>query len=848
MPTGTNGSDVFFFEGNFGHLTMDIVNPYTGETVHLDDDYNINIAVYDGLNGNDIMLMTDYGDALFLEGPGGTVMVKNVEIFSAGNGGDAIILSSATLTLGNTTIDGGLGNDVLWANNGNDRINAADGDDIVNGGGGNDTINGGNGNDTINGASGSDYLLGDAGNDTLIFSTDAAWSNLFGIAESGGIAAVGSGPMSLVLDGSYNRSFDVFSGGADSDIMLGTSGNDVFVLQDNISTRPSSTSGARIDSVEKFDGGAGNDVIDLKSSLYVYGNTTIIGGSGNDWLRGGSGADHIYGGVGLDTLYGDAGNDVLHWSADEILTGGVVNLADVAEGLSGTVSLSGLAVSHDLYFGGSGEDTLQLSDDADYLNFSNTTMSGMEILHAGAGDDVIDLTGMITPLTVYGDAGNDTVILSKMDDVAYGGDGNDLLVGMAGNDTLDGGLGDDLLVGGLGSDLLIGGDGNDTLYGGNNTAPILKDKVFHDTIVFPSLHEGTNISQLLPTGTPSLGVVSGNLDAVSNPSATITFKYGYAGYDNSLGMYAVGSDGTIHAASILWGNVKTAGFDVSHLVTLPTDATHTDLGFFIISNGNNVNGGYSGLDITANGVLHFIYDYGLGTQREAKITDEYSHIKLVYDDGVTQRVLSGDIYHTTDRGGSNDINADHQAHVVSGLADANNSDVLRIGFEDLYGTGDADFEDVLFDLNINGAYDDVSESGNDILVGGRGDDTFYGEAGDDILVVGLGADRIYGGAGSDTIVYDAMDTLVDIIYGFETGAGKDIINLSALLEGFDAGDNVNDFVRFVNVVGGTEIRVNADGDAGGAFTTIGVIDGGVSSGLNDLIAQGNVVLNSPVHI
>jgi Ca2+-binding RTX toxin-like protein len=201
----------------------------------------------------------------------------------------------------------------------------------------------------------------------------------------------------------------------------------------------------------------------------------------------------------------------------------------------------------------------------------------------------------------------------------------------------------------------------------------------------------------------------------------------------------------------------------------------------------------------------------------------------------------------TDRGGSTDINWDGDIHVVTGLADANNDDILRIGFEDLPNLGDADYEDVLFDLNLNPGVYDPSDPGDDVLIGGAGNDALYGESGDDILFIGLGADRAYGGSGNDIIAFDAMDTLLDIIYGFETGVGRDLINISALLQGFDPGDTLSNFVQLATVAAGTEIRVNADGDVGGAFTTIAVIDGGVGgASLDQLVTQGNFVANSPV--
>lgn len=846
MPTGSNGADTLFFQGTLGHLTLYITNPYTGETILLDDIYNINNTNYDGLLGNDTLLMTSFGDAIFLEGTDGSQLIRSVEVFTAGNGGDALILSSSRYTLGNTTIDGGNGGDVLWANNGNDTINGSSGNDIINGGGGNDNINGGADDDNLNGAAGADMLNGGDGNDTIVFSADAQWSSLFGLSLAGGAAAFGNGPILLAFDASHNRSFDTFIGGTGLDTLLGTAGHDVILLEDELSSRHPAASGARIASIEVIDGGAGHDIIDLSSALYTYGNVTLYGGVGNDWIRGADGNDHIYGGLGTDTLLGAGGSDILYWSADEILSSGSVDLASL--GLTGSVALAGLGLSHDVYDGGAGYDVIQLTGDADYFDQS-VVFSNIEQINGGAGDDVIEFLGLNVPVVVHGDDGNDTILLSSINDTAFGDAGNDVLHGRAGDDTLDGGTGNDILAGGLGDDRLIGGDGDDILYGGNNDAVIHLDKDFHDPILFPGLREGTNIVNLLPPGDPSLGVYGNNLDVGFDATATITFRQGYAGYNNSLGVYSIAADGTIEQATILWANVKTAGLNVAHAVDLPTGADGASLGFFILSDGNSYNHGYSGLDITGEGHISFVYDYGLAGQRAAKVTDAGSHITVLYNDGTTTRVLYGDDYHTTGRGESSSLNADNKVHIVSGLASANSDDVLRIGFEDLRYTGDADYEDVLFDLNINGSVLDVSETGRDVLIGGAGNDTFYGEGGDDLLVVGLGADRIYGGAGNDTIAYDVMDSLIDIIFGFETGVNGDHLNLSALLEGFDSGDVVSNFVQLANVNGGTEVRVNADGDVGGAFTTIALIDGGVGgASLNDMLAQGNMVLNAPVSI
>lgn len=67
----------------------------------------------------------------------------------------------------------------------------------------------------------------------------------------------------------------------------------------------------------------------------------------------------------------------------------------------------------------------------------------------------------------FGYAGDDTIAgHDHVNDFAYGGTGQDLLIGAGGNDHLYGQYGDDTLLGGEGDDLLHGGDGADLLDGG----------------------------------------------------------------------------------------------------------------------------------------------------------------------------------------------------------------------------------------------------------------------------------------------------------------------------------------------------------------------------------------------
>ena len=546
----TNGNDTIFFQGTLGQLTMALVNPYSGEILFIDDEKNINIASYDGLNGNDTMLLTNLGDALFLTDNMGVQVVKNIESFIAGDGGDVINLAHQTIVYNNTLMSGGEGHDILWGNAGVDQI-------------------------------------------------------------------------------------------------FGSGGN-----------------------------------------------------------------DHIDGGPGHDSLFGN--ND------------------------------------------------------------------------------------------------------------------NDRVNGGAGNDRVDGGLGDDIL------------------FGGNDVPPVVLDKEFSDSVIFPHLLEGVNIVDLVPPGTPALGYEQGNMTVNFAASATLTFREGFAGYNNTLGVYRIAADGTIEAAKVLWGNTKDAGLGVAHEIDLPVGAEGGDFGFFIIADGERVNNHYNGLDITGDGVVRFVYDYGLGTERAATVHDNGNRVSMVYDDGSTMLVLGGPHYHTTERGGSTAINWDGQSHMVSGLVDVGQQDVLRIGFEDLPNLGDADYEDVFFDFNINEVIiQGATENGNDSLIGGAGDDLLYGQNGNDILVIGDGLDHAYGDNGSDQFVYDIFDALVDTIHDFEVGMGKDVLNITDILEGYDPlSDAIADFVQIDSQNGDTYVNINADG-AGNDFTQMAVLTG-VDTTLADLINNGNLVANQSV--
>lgn len=507
-------------------------------------------------------------------------------------------------------------------------------------------------------------------------------------------------------------------------------------------------------------------------------------------------------------------------------------------------------VNDSAYDGFAGLDTLLFSSVGDFFTIKNSfgvqLVKNVETFLAGNGGDVINLADKdITygNVTIFGGAGDDILWANIGNDLITGGGGNDIIDGGPGNDSLFGGDDNDLIFGGEGNDTINGDAGNDILYGGTDLGLRSIEKTFMANVSFPNLQSHVNIAKLVPPGTSALGIFEGDLSAQYDTTATITFRQGHAGYNNTLGIYRIGEDGTIHDATVLWANVKTAGYDITYDIDLPLLENGGEFGFFIIANGDRMNQGYKNLDITGEGNVKFVYDFGGPNERIATVTDDGDRVSVVYDDGVTVKELNGFDYHTTARDGDNSINGDGKTHAVSGSVEEFGDSILRIGFEDLPNLGDADFEDVMFDLHINTVHIDATEMGNDTISGGAGNDILYGEGGDDLLIIGDGFDHAYGGIGSDTYRFDVLDANVDTIHGFESGVGGDVLDISAILFfNPNVGGPIENFLQLTQNGADTEIRVNQDGDIGGAFTYIAIVEGGMDGTIGQLIANGNLTV------
>ncbi|CAO3373780.1 calcium-binding protein [Azospirillum argentinense] len=220
-----------------------------------------------------------------------------------------------------------------------------------------------------------------------------------------------------------------------------------------------------------MDGGAGND-----SMFGSYGWDYMYGGSGNDFLsdvclgilHGDDGDDYLDISSGGGYLYGDAGNDTLtSGSGESTLSGGAGNDTFVftrsqnygscaidggdaahagydagqpnhhgvdrieAYGDGVVIGLKSIARIDSIVGNGSGI-TIETANTATYLDFSNTTLTGIAQINGLDGDD-----------TIIGSSGSDTIFGGwSTGDSLFGGDGNDYLIGYGGE--LTGGAGSDV--------------------------------------------------------------------------------------------------------------------------------------------------------------------------------------------------------------------------------------------------------------------------------------------------------------------------------------------------------------------------------------------------------------------
>jgi len=645
---------------------------------------------------------------------------------------------------------------------GHDYLFGGIGDDHLFGGDGNDTIDGGSGVQDLDGGNGTDYLSFDvSGATTVMRIFDPATVNLgaFGSARNFEFfdnVMLGSG--NDIVDITQSRSVTLATGGGNDRITIGDFGSNINAgLGDDIIN-----CGNGYDEVDGGDGnnqarlGGGDDEYAHEfTRLYlgsetvwgelgndgIYtaagtdtayggdGNDTIYVGRNNDQAYGGLGNDNIRGEDGTDSLYGGGGNDTLNGDVDA-LSGNALIEADFLDGGLGDDSLIG-GYGADTLIGGTGNDVLSIGP-----NTSNTTTDlNVDQIFGGAGIDklavygpnyymtqvvtvilgattlvqfdgvtVATATGMeALDISAYG-GGNHHIEGGGQADLVRSGHGNDLIVGFGGNDTLESSFGADTIYAGSGDDVI-----RNVEVGG---ADILDAGAGNDTVILALPY----LSQSMDAGVSQID--------------------GGAGFD-TLVINSTDRNITFTGAALFEGAIKIADITGFEAITYYGTATGTTM---TGTNNNDTLLGFGGNDtlVGLNG-----NDW----------LDGGANDDLVQGGGGNDTLTAGGGTDTLLGGGGDDLITLVTDGLVDSLDGGAGLDQLRINFgaaSPIVMTGSAGGGGTIsaggvLQANIAGFEVVVAVGtgvGNDVMIGGSGNDTLTLYGGGDSANTGNGDDTV----------------------------------------------------------------------------------------------------------
>jgi Ca2+-binding RTX toxin-like protein len=514
-----------------------------------------------------------------------------------------------------------------------------------------------------------------------------------------------------------------------------------------------------------------------------------------------------------------------------------------------------------------GYPAIQAADETKAVSLTNSgTVLGDVILCIGSDD--YDGRGGSVGGTVYGLAGDDSILMGAGADRADGGHGADHVEGGAGGDELTGGDGDDWLVGGSGEDVLFGGGGDDRLEGGDDFdqldggtgSDILYGDAGDDVFFDDDPDGGGGNDQMFGgEGWDSMHI---NRRGLSSPNQVVMDGGGgpdvitFSPHDWRDDATLIGGDGD-DQISAFWGRSLTidagAGNDRVSLNFLGATTSVT------LGSGRDflALAAYDGAAPAAGSITVTDFETGdLGDRLELLTylvqrldgwdpeTNPFAtqHLRLVQDGADTLLELDSDGAGASDTFAAllrlqNVAASGLNVYNLGGYAgDGTTPDLTRItgtpGLDQLWGTGGMDIIQGLGsqDEIFGGAGDDWIEGGggDDLLYGQYGDDRLFGEAGTDNLVDQEGGDdQFFGGGERDYLVILRKDSMPLSNVLLDGGEGDDHLDFNALHRTDGAtilGGNGNDEIRIVG-----EGEVVADAGAGADHVLINY-----SNGLFDL--------------
>jgi Ca2+-binding RTX toxin-like protein len=784
--TGGGGSDQVF--GESGNDQM-IWNPGDGTDLNEGGAGNDTVQVNGG-NGAETFTVTANGTRVRFDrtdpAPFSIDIGSSEHLVVNANGGDDTFSAGNGLaSLISLTVDGGPGNDTITGGDGKDMLKGGDGNDVIDGGRGNDVALLGAGDDTFiwNPGDGSDTVEGQDGNDTMLF-------NGANVSEQIDISANGQrvrffrnvANVTMDLNGVEGIDFNAL-GGADTITVSDLTGTDVTSVNLDLASPPGSGTGDGQADTVILDGTDAADTVGIEgtgSSFVVGGLPAVVVVNGSDGsidslvvnTKGGDDtvdASNLPAGVIGLTVDGGAGNDrILGSQGNDELIGGDDN--DFVEGNRGDdVALLGAGDDTFVWNPGDGSDTVEGQDGTDTLLFNGSNAS-----------ENIDISANGSRVRFFRDVGNITMDLNGVEGIdfsALGGadsitvndlTGTDLtqinfdLSGVAGSGIGDGQADSVFVTGTSGADTIgvAGTASGITVSGLAASVHIAGNEPASDQLVVSAL-AGDDV-----------------IDASGLPANAILLTLNGGDGADKL----IGSAGNDLVNGGRGNDVALMGAGDDTFVWNPGDGSDTVEGQAgsdtMLFNGANV---AEHIDVSANGQrVRFTRDV-------ANITMDLNGVE-----GIDFNALGGaDTVTVNDLTGTDvtSVNLDLASPPGSGVGDGQADTVVVNGTDDadvVTAAGDASGVSVIglaAQVNITGAEaasdrlsintlggDDVVEAsglsadailltadggdGDDVLIGGAGNDTLSGGAGDDVLIGGPGQDVLDGGTGDNILIQD----------------------------------------------------------------------------------------------
>jgi Ca2+-binding RTX toxin-like protein len=760
---------------------------------------------------------------------------------------------------GNDTITGGSGNDIIFGGaanhpndvwpaddsiylygnqlsggDGNDRIYSSSLLDHINGGAGNDYISvawgmlftswggtivdGGTGNDVIrldpyrdrqSGGEATVILRADSGHDTVIgeFAHRSSSGNAITQAVDVQLEGLTYEDLQLIWDVPELESGQSFSGRGDLVIKVKSTGASILIRNAYGTNNTGTVDRFRFDGVTinnldfiYYSGpGSGNlgwiisgdtSAYDVAEGDFLDGTAlppgSSTGGSGNDVLSGGTGNDTLSGGEGDDIFHGSPGNDQIQGGAGE-----------------DTLELFGRWA--DFTVSGGGGEPFTIVDNRGLLGAM--TLTSVENVYFVSDGNSYQINAL---LSLFGTAGDDTIVGTSLSDRIFGLAGNDIVEGGGGDDQIDGGDGTDVLrFAGSSSEYAISYSNNTyTITGpdasgeiGTTDAKNIEEIQFlGDGTLLDLVHwslVGTAGDDTMTGGAEGFALrgLAGNDILIGGPSGLLDGGDGDDILRPSGSNDVQGGDGN--------DQVQFVGASTDYLIARTPDGAILLYGF---GNFNSVDGVES-FYFAADNVTLTVDDLPpLGTSADDTITGTPRADGLYGLEGNDTLLgcagadfLDGGAGGDAMSGGTGDdfYYVDDVADAVSELAAEGHDGVEAvIGYvlpdnvEDLrlaWDAGAIDGSGNGLDNRIEGSGDSNvlrGLAGDDIIGGYGGDDLLIGGAGDDVYIFGAyeGADIVddYGDGtggvgGSDSIeFYDEYVTPADVIVS-QTNNGNDFV-------------------------------------------------------------------------